>query len=80
MVQPAHNIHRERLPKSTEDAKWKLEHDEQRGAHIGLLAQFDIYNGDTEKWKKLDDPRFPSNDCMAYLYKCLRKANTPKSN
>ena len=79
-MQPAHEIHRERLPKSTEEAKWKLEHGQKRGAHIGLSAQYDIYNGDASKWKKLDDPRYSSNDRMAYLYKCLRKANMHKRN
>ena len=74
MVQPAHKIHRERLPELTAEAKRKLEKGMKVCMHTGISEEYNIFKEEPEKWDKLNCTRFLDHKHLDYLYDLLMKA------
>ena len=64
----------ERLPRSEAEAKAKLERDRQSNLSLGVDARYDVFGGNENKTKLLEDPEYVSAARFSTLFDCLKKA------
>ena len=73
-VLPAAKQMIERLPRSEAEAKEKLERDRQYNLKLGVDARYDVFGGDVNKIKLIEDPAYTSAARVNTLFECLEAA------